>query len=128
MKIIKIIVGILVCISLIRAINNAEPLSTYELLMQIEKADFKIVDYEYIENMIESFEEYEDYNTKSWDKDLSGIDGFLENLKNVFVLGAIKFFEIIAGTGGAIINTLKNILKGGLDLLKIALYICGFTS
>lgn len=128
MKILKIIVGFLVCISLIRAINGAAPLSVYELTLQIEQADFKIIDIEYLDYLLETFEEYNEYNTKPWDTNLNGIDGFLENLKNVFIYGVIRFFEGIAYISGAILNVVKNILKAVVNLLKIALYICGFIS
>ena len=128
MKILKIIVGFLVCISLIRAINDAKPLSTYELLMQIEKANFKIISIEDIEYMLEAYKEYNRLNTQLWDNELDGIDGFLENLKNVFITGTLIFLESFSLISSCIIDIIKNILKGILDLLKIALYICGFAS
>lgn len=127
-KFLKIIMGFLVCIAFIRFINGAEPLSTYDLMLKIQQTDFTIIDYEDLSALLDHLEKYNEQNLNKWNNNLTGIDGFLENLKNVFIYGSINFLEGITLILTGFLHVIKNVIKNILKLIELAFYICGFNT
>lgn len=120
--------GLLVCISLIRAVNSAGPLSLYDVLLQVEDFNFNIIE---VQQLLEDFAQSEtsiSEITTGWDDSLTGIDGFATNIKNVIVLGFLRVAEFFALTILSIFRAIKNIVLLIIDILKIIFYVCGFIS
>ena len=127
-KFLTALTGLLVCISLIRAINGAGEISLYNILLEIQEFDFNILEIQQVLEDVTQAETTINGITKGWDDSLTGIDGFATNIKNVFVLGFLKIVEFLTISLLGVFRAIKNILLLILDIFKIIVKICGFTS
>ena len=98
------LMGVLVCVSFIRSINNAGEISLHSILVDLQGFDFS---FDSIRELIDFFSTgaFKD-DFVSWDPALTGVDGFFINIKNVVT----SFFVTIA-------SILKVVLRGSWRLL-----------
>ena len=118
------LMGILVCVSFIRAINNAGEISLYSILTDLQGFDFS---FDSIRELIDFFSTgaFKD-DFVSWDSALTGIEGFFINIKNVvssfFVTIASIFKVVLRGSWRLLVEFVT--LIG--DILGLLLGILGF--
>lgn len=116
--------AILICISFIRAANNAGSLSIKELLTDLKSLEF---DFDAITDLINYFSDNSFSNEiYTWNDELTGIDGFATNFKNtmisIFDIISNVFILVIKGLWSIIVQTIKIIGQ----LLNITLKATGF--
>ncbi len=88
-KFLKVIIAFLVCLALIRAVNNAGDLSITDVLVEIQNFKF---DTSKISELMNLFKEGNlTAGLVGWNRELTGIDGFFANMSNVLT----SFFDMI---------------------------------
>lgn len=123
-RFLKSLMAILICISFIRAANNAGSLSIKELLTDLKSLEF---DFDAITDLINYFSDNSFSNEfYTWNDELTGIDGFATNFKNtmisIFDIISNVFILVIKGLWSIIVQTIKIIGQ----LLNITLKATGF--
>ena len=123
-RFLKTLMAILICISFIRAANNAGSLSIKELLTDLKSLEF---DFDAITDLINYFSDNSFSNEiYTWNDELTGIDGFATNFKNtmisIFDIISNVFILVIKGLWSIIVQTIKIIGQ----LLNITLKATGF--
>lgn len=118
------VVGILVCVSFIRALNGAGEISLNNILVDLQGFDFS---FDSVRELIDFFRSgsFKD-DFVSWDSALTGIEGFFINIKNVvtsfFVTIASIFKVVLRGSWRLIVEFVT--LIG--DILSLVLGVLGF--
>lgn len=85
----KTIMAFLVCLALIRAVNNAGGLSVTDILVEVQNFKF---DTSKITELLDLFKEGNlTSGLVGWNRELTGIDGFFANMANVLT----SFFDMI---------------------------------
>ena len=126
MKILKFTVAILVCISLIRTINEAPPISLINVIEQVQSVNFEIINVDNINFMYETLQEFKEMTqTNKWEND-TGVKETLEHIKNVLVYGIMSFCQGVLLLARAAAEIIINGLKAIIGIIKTMLYICGF--
>lgn len=123
MKILKFTVAILVCISLIRTINEAPPISLINVIEQVQSINFEIINVDNINFMYETLQEFKEMTQTN---KYTGVKGSLEDIKNVLVYGIMSFCQSVLLLAKAVTEIIINGLKAIIGIIKTMLYICGF--
>lgn len=124
-KVLTALVGVLICISLIRAVNNAGPLSVTDIVAQIQNFQFN---FSRVNHLFEDFRSgaFKD-GFISWNSSLTGVEGFFENIRIVVSSFFSTIISVIKGVVHALWNVLVEAFRVLLNILHIVVYVCGFT-
>ena len=123
-RFLKTIMALLVCIALIRSINNAGPISLMGIVAQLQSFDF---DLDHVYELVSLFRE----GTLSdilytWDYSLTGFEGFIFN-----VASSVSSFFIMLGTLLKVVvqsiwSLILNVINLFVQLLTLFADILGF--
>lgn len=123
-KFLKPIIAVMVCISLIRAANNAGEISLDAILIKIQSFEYTPNGFISVINYFRNGEFADGF--ASWNNNLSGIEGFFINMKNII----ISYYTVMWNTYSMIVTNIWNAGREIVDLIlkcfDIVLYILGF--
>ena len=117
--------AILVCIALIRAVNGADEISLYDILLKIQTFDYDFTD---VNELISFFKDGDFADSfVSWNSSLYGIEGFFINIKNVvtsffFTIGTL-LKVVVRGLWNIIVQTFR--IFG--QIFSLFLSVLGYT-
>lgn len=118
-KFLALICGVLVCISLIRAVNGVGEISLDRILLDLQLFDPNFDDFvEFVQNLKDGL--YDPYYYE-WNDDLTGWDGFWQNMKGFVTEYFISYFSFIVD----FVQMIWELLTEGLAFLG-ALIIMAF--
>lgn len=118
------IMGILVCVSFIRAANGAGDISLNSILVDIQGFDFS---FDSVKRIIKFFSSGDFLDTfVKWDSNLTGLEGFFINIKNVVT----SFFVTIGTVLSVVVRGLWTMFVDfiGLfaDIFNLVLSVLGY--
>ena len=117
--------ALFVCIALIRAVNGADEISLYDILLKIQTIDY---DFSAVKELVSFFKngDFAD-GFVSWNSSLSGLEGFFINIKNVVT----SFFSTIGSLLKVVVRGLWNIIVQTFrifgQIFSLFLSVLGYT-
>lgn len=103
-KFLKFLMPVLVCISLIRAVNGAGGLSLDSVLLQLQSFSF---DFQEVSDLIALFQNNSLLDSfVGWNSNLTGVEGFFINVGNILS----SFFTMIGTVVTSLIKALWNLI------------------
>lgn len=124
-RFLKLLMALLVCIALIRAVNGAGKISLYDILLKIQTIDY---DFSAVKELVSFFKngDFAD-DFVSWNSSLTGLEGFFINIKNVVT----SFFSTIGSLLKVVVRGLWNIIVQTFrifgQIFSLFLSVLGYT-
>lgn len=111
-RFLKVLMPILVCIALIRAVNGADALSLDDILVELQSFSF---DFQDVADLLAMFRDGTLLDSfVGWNSSLTGLDGFFMNIGNVLT----SFFSLIASFFTGVLKALWNLVLEVVSLLS----------
>lgn len=123
-RFLKVLMPLLVCIALIRAINGAGALSLNDILVELQSFSF---DFQDVADLISLFRDGVLADSfVGWNSNLTGVEGYFINMGNVLQSFFTMIATVISSSFKAIWNLVTELVSLIAQIFSLVTHILGF--